>query len=372
MPKPADKSEFADNPAPARPGRRGAHAAPPNRFEAARVEGDAEHVGDDADWMPADPRAVPTQFLTDHSRTLIARNNSPDIGFRYSINPYRGCEHGCAYCYARPTHEYLAYNAGIDFETKILVKRQAPDLLRAELNDTKWACEPVALSGVTDCYQPVEHELRLTRGCLEVMLEARQPVIVVTKNALVLRDRDLLAEMARHRLAAVFISVTTLDRDLAATLEPRTSSPTGRLRAIRELRAAGVPAGVMVAPIIPGLTDRETPAILRAAADAGAQAAGYVLLRLPLTVRPVFQEWLHRARPLAAGRVEAFIRSTREGQMNQGGFGVRMRGSGAMAEQIEQVFKVFRARLGLDGRLPEPDCTQFRPPRPVQGQIRLF
>jgi DNA repair photolyase len=353
-------------------GRRGAHAAPPNRFESARIESDLEHAGGEADWMPADPRSVPTQFLPDHSRSIIAQNNSPDIGFRYSINAYRGCEHGCAYCYARPTHEYLALNAGIDFETKILVKERAPELLRAELNHPNWVCEPIAFSGVTDCYQPIEHKLRLTRGCLEVMLEARQPATIVTKNALVLRDLDLLAEMARLRLTAVFISVTTLDRDLARTMEPRTSAPTARLRAIRKLRAAGVPVGVMVAPVIPGLTDRGMANVLEAAAQAGAMTAGWTLLRLPLTVKPVFREWLARERPLQQSRVEAFIRATRDGALNQAEFGQRMRGEGPMAEQIGQMFRVFAARHGLDHRLPELDCTQFRPPRPIEGQMRMF
>jgi DNA repair photolyase len=310
--------------------------------------------------------------LPDASKSIIAENDSPDVGFRYSINPYRGCEHGCAYCYARPTHELLGMDAGLDFETKVLVKHQAAELLRAELARPSWSVETIAISGVTDCYQPAERRFRLTRGLLEVLLETRQPTGIITKNALVLRDLDLLEEMARRRLAHVTLSVTTLDAALARTMEPRTSSPSARLRAIAELSAAGVPTSVMIAPIVPGLTDREVPAILRAARDAGAQSAGYVLLRLPLAVQPVFMEWLARNYPTAKEKVESLVRDTRGGKLYQSQWGSRQRGSGPYADQVAQTFRVFARKYGLDRPLPEYDRSQFRTPLPQQGQLRLF
>jgi DNA repair photolyase len=263
-------------------------------------------------------------------------------------------------------------NAGLDFETRILVKHDAPQLLRAELARDDWRAEVISMSGVTDCYQPAERKFRLTRGCLEVMLEARQPVGIVTKNALVVRDLDLLGPMAALQVAHVFVSVTTLDDELARTMEPRTATPQARLRAIRELAAAGVPVGAMVAPVIPGLNDEEIPAILEAARDAGAQTAGFVLLRLPWAVRPIFEDWLTRNYPLRAERVLGLIRATRDGRLNDSQFGRRMRGQGPYAEQIEQTFKIFKKKLGLDRPLPTLDSTKFRPPRTSSGQQRLF
>ena len=243
---------------------RATNLAPPNRFEQTRQEADHEHLTGDDELLAAE-RSVPTVFLPDRAATLIRENDSPDIPFRYSLNPYRGCEHGCAYCYARPTHETLGLNAGLDFETKILVKHDAPQLLRRELNHRRWRCEPIMMSGVTDCYQPAERRYRLTRGILEVLLEARQPACIITKNALICRDIDVLAEMAKRNLVSTALSITTLDADLARTLEPRTATPAAKLRAVRDLADAGVPVRVMVAPIIPGLTDNEIPAILAAA-----------------------------------------------------------------------------------------------------------
>jgi DNA repair photolyase len=275
-------------------------------------------------------------------------------------------------CYARPTHEYLGYNAGLDFETKIVVKEDAPALFRDFLNRPGWRPEPIALSGVTDCYQPAERRFRLTRGCLEVAAEARQPMTLITKNALVLRDLDLLGEMAGRRLVHASISVTTLDAELARKMEPRTSTPAARLRAIGALAAGGVPVRVLVAPVIPGLNDSEIPAILQAAKEAGAHAAYYQLLRLPLTVAPVFREWLQRELPDRLERIEGRIRSTREGKLNDGAFGSRMRGTGPIAEQIRQLFRLFARRCGLDGALPEYDCGQFRRPRTRSGQLWLF
>jgi DNA repair photolyase len=349
---------------------RGAPVAPANRFEATRLVDDFEQLDETDDALGE--RRIATVFLDDDSKTIIRENDSPDISFRFSINPYRGCEHGCAYCYARPGHETLGMNAGIDFETKVMVKRDAATLLRQELNRPSWPAETIAISGVTDCYQPIERKLRITRSCLEVLAEARQPCGIVTKNALITRDLDLLAPMAAMRTFHAAISVTTLDHELARSLEPRTSNPASRLRAIRELSAAGVPVRVMVAPIIPGLNDQEIPAILQAAREAGAGAASYVLLRLPYAVRPIFEDWLERNRPLARPRVEALIRESRGGKMNDSRFNSRMRGQGAYAEQINQTFKVFAKKLGLEGPLPALDGSNFRPPAMDGAQRRLF
>jgi DNA repair photolyase len=294
------------------------------------------------------------------------------VGFRYSVNPYRGCEHGCAYCYARPSHEWLGFNAGLDFESKVLVKHDAPALLRQALARPAWRGEPIAISGVTDCYQPAERRFRLTRGCLEVALEHCQAVSLVTKNALVLRDLDLLQPLAAKRLVHVYVSVTTLDPALAGNLEPRTSRPAARLEAVRRLAAGGVPVGVLVAPIIPAVNDSEIPAILQAAHEAGAQSAGSILLRLPLAVRPIFEDWLARNLPDRAERVLARIRDTRGGRLNDSQFGRRMQGQGEYAAGIAQTFRVFAQRLGLDGRLPPHDTTLFRRPEPADGQKRLF
>lgn len=351
--------------------RHGANIDPPNRFVRVRAERDFDHVEWDEGYLHGlNNRRI--EYLADESKTIVAENDSPDVGFRYSVNPYRGCAHGCAYCYARPYHEYLGLNAGLDFETKIFVKHSAPQLLREFLARDAWQGESIAFSGVTDCYQPAEREFRLTRGCLQVAWECRQPVGIVTKNALVMRDVDLLGPMAVQRLAVVNVSITTLDPELARVMEPRTSTPAARLRAIRELSQAGIPVRVMAAPIIPGLNDAEIPAILEAAGKAGAQSAAYVLLRLPLSVEPVFREWLQRNCPLKKQRVEDLIRQTRGGKLNSSQFRTRMRGTGEIAEQIAGVFRIFSRRFGLDGGLPAPDTTQFRPPRAPSGQMRLF
>jgi DNA repair photolyase len=349
---------------------RGSNLAPANRFETTRHEADFEQLAADDDLL-AGERRLPTVFLPDNAATIIRENDSPDIPFRYSINPYRGCEHGCAYCYARPTHETLGMNAGIDFESKVLVKHDAAALLRKELNRKRWQCEPIMISGVTDCYQPAEREYKLTRGILEVMLEAHQPVCLITKNALVLRDLDLIAAMAEKNLIGLALSVTTLDADLARTLEPRTATPQARLRAIRELSAAGVPVRAMIAPVIPGLTDNEVPALMAAVKEAGARGVGYTMLRLPLAVAPIFQAWLREHRPQAE-RIESLIRDMRSGKLNDAQFGSRMRGRGAYADGIAQTFEVFAKKLGLDTPWEELDCSQFRPPELVRGQRRLF
>jgi DNA repair photolyase len=317
-------------------------------------------------------RNRPTEYLPDHSRSIVVENNSPDVGFRYSINPYRGCSHGCSYCYARPTHEFLGLNAGLDFETKVFVKLEAPALFREFLSRDSWKCESIAISGVTDCYQPAERQFRVTRGCLEVAAEFQQPVSLITKNALVLRDIDILRAMAEHQLIHVNVSVTTLDAELVRTMEPRTSTPTARLRTIRTLREAGVPVRVMVAPIIPGLNDTEIPAILAAVREAGAQHAVFTMLRLPLTVAPVFQEWLQRAQAGRAQKIESRIRAMRSGKLNNSKFGDRMSGSGAMADQIARLFRLVARQHGLDQGLPPCDCTRFCRPKPKSGQMWLF
>ena len=288
---------------------RGASWSPANRFEKLHVDLNdvdaplATSVGVvdvDLDALAAElpahrygaPRERPrreTQYFRDGSKTIISRNNSPDVGFETSINPYRGCEHGCIYCYARPTHEYLGFSAGLDFESKIMVKTDAPELLRAELESPRWQPQVVVMSGVTDPYQPIEKKLRITRGCLDVLAKFRNPVAIITKNRLVTRDIDLLRELASFNAAVVNISVTSLDPNLQRVLEPRTSIPSARLEAIAQLRAAGIPVGVMVAPIIPGLTDHEVPKILQACAKAGAQFAGYTIVRLPWAVAPLFE-----------------------------------------------------------------------------------
>ncbi|WP_406699571.1 PA0069 family radical SAM protein [Singulisphaera sp. Ch08] len=343
---------------------RGAVDNPPNRFETCWHE--VEPTEGDLDEIPAPS----TQLLKDASRTIIAANDSPDIGFDASLNPYRGCEHGCIYCYARPTHEFLGFSAGLDFETKILVKEDAPALLRRELSSPRWKPKPIALSGVTDAYQPVERRLRLTRRCLEVLVEFRNPVVIVTKNRLVTRDLDLLAELARHRAAAVFLSVTTLDAGLARALEPRASIPEFRLSAIAKLAAAGVPVGVLVAPVIPGLTDHELPAIVAAAAQAGAQFAGFTPIRLPLGVGPLFEDWLTRHFPDRKEKVLQRIRGLRGGRLNDPQFGTRMRGQGEFAEMIAQMFALACRKAGLEGRSTPLSTESFR--KPGAKQLSFF
>jgi DNA repair photolyase len=269
---------------------RGASWSPANRFEKLHVDlTDLDVVDVEPGIDPgADRRPRPaTRYFRDATRSIITRNSSPDVGFETSLNPYRGCEHGCIYCYARPTHEYLGFSAGLDFESKIMVKLNAPELLRSELERPRWQPQTLVMSGVTDPYQPIERKLRITRGCLEVLAEFRNPLAIITKNHLVTRDIDLLRELAKYNAVAVNLSVTTLDANLQRVLEPRTSSPVARLEAIRQLRAANIPVGVMVAPVIPGLTDHEMPRIMQEAAKAGAQFAGYTIIRLPWAVAPL-------------------------------------------------------------------------------------
>jgi len=354
---------------------RGATSNPQNRFESVHL-----HVLDEsieqtsADHGPDEARPA-TEILPDRSRTFIntiSADVSSDIGFGWSINPYRGCEHGCVYCYARPTHEYLGYNCGMDFETRIMAKFDAPDMLRRELAHKSWRGEPIMISGVTDGYQPIESKLRITGQCLEIFAQCRQPVAIVTKNKLILRDLKLLQELARYQAVRVAISVTTLDPRLASMMEPRTSSPANRLQAIRQLSAAGVPVIAMVAPVIPGLNDKEIPAILKAVADAGARAASYVLLRLPGQLKQLFKDWLEAHHPLRADHIESLIRSTHHGQLYDSTPGIRMRGQGPVADQIRSMFRTFTKRYKLNSKdLPPLSSAAFRPPC-TNGQKYLF
>jgi len=345
---------------------RGAVRDLPNRFEKLALDLDPDVVQNDPS---AEGEAQPnpkTIFLEDQSETIITRNDSPDVGFSAGVNPYRGCEHGCAYCYARPYHEYLGLSAGLEFETKIMVKRRAAELLHRELSHRKYQPQVLGMSGVTDCYQPAERHFRITRACLEVLAEFRHPVSIITKNFLVTRDIDLLKELARFDAVHVYISITTLNADLAAKMEPRASRPTHRLRAIEMLAKAGVPVGVMVAPIIPGLNDREIPSVLEAAKDAGASEAGYTMLRLPHGVKDVFQEWLKLNFPEKLDRILGTVREMRGGKLNVSDFGTRMRGEGPYAEQVHQMFHVFRERLGFGARMRALRTEHFRRPGELQ------
>jgi DNA repair photolyase len=343
---------------------RGAGGNPPNRFEKLRLERDE-------DWNPEEDPSPRTRFLRDLSQTIITYNDSPDIAFNASINCYRGCEHGCSYCYARITHEYLGFSAGVDFESKIMVKEHAPELLRRELSSLKWKPQVLAMSGVTDCYQPVERRLQLTRRCLAVLAEFRNPVSIVTKNYLVTRDLDLLCELAAHRAVSVHLSINSLDAELARRLEPRAASPSLRLAAIQALSKAGVPVGVLVAPIIPALNEHEIPSVLKAAKAAGAGWAGTEILRLPLTVAPVFQQWLEHHFPEKKDKILGRIRAIRGGKLNDSRFGTRMRGEGIFADQISQMFHVSRRRAGLPEDSPELSASAFRRPQGPQLALGL-
>lgn len=337
---------------------RGAVSNPTARFERLSVVVDADVV------CPNVHHGVgaPTEYYRDTSRTVISRNTSPDVPFSVSLNPYRGCEHGCIYCYARPTHEYLGFSAGLDFETRIFVKDDAVTLLGEELSKRSWRPSLMALSGVTDPYQPIERSLKLTRRCLELLTSCRQPVGVITKSALVVRDADLLKELARFRAAHVSLSITTLDEGLRRAMEPRAAAVDVRLDAIARLTQAGVPTGVMVAPVIPGLNDHEIPRILSRAAEAGAQFAGYIVVRLPHAVLPLFEEWLATERPERRSRVLSRLRDFRAGALTDSGFGSRMRGTGASADFLERFFRTARERAGIPAAAPAASGKHFRPP----------
>lgn len=342
---------------------RGTALNPANRFEAISIEYDDE-------WLESgETPSHQTVYYEDTTRSILSKNDSPDIGFTYSINPYRGCEHGCIYCYARPSHEYFGWSSGLDFETKILVKRDAPKLLAEAFRGRSWQPQVIAFSGNTDCYQPVERKLEITRGCLEVFLRFRNPLGMITKNALVLRDLDLLQELARLNLVSVFISITTLDNSLCRKMEPRTSAPQKRLETIAQLAQAGVPVGVNAAPMIPGLNDHELPAILAAAAEHGAQRAGFILVRLPYANKELFVDWLNTHYPERAEKVLRAIRDVRNGKLNDPRFGKRFTGEGERAEAIAKLFEVCCQKHGLNRRRVHLTAEHFRRVETRQGDL---
>jgi DNA repair photolyase len=350
---------------------RGAAENPPNRFDRLHVDVDPLDLDEQTlrDTLGADA-PPPTEYFRDSSRSIITHNDSPDISFTSSLNPYRGCEHGCIYCYARPYHEYLGLSAGLDFETRIFVKTDAPALLRAELMRPSWKPTALVLSGVTDAYQPVERTLQITRGCVATLAEFRNPVGVVTKNALVTRDIDLLAPLAELQAAEVAVSITTMDEELRRVMEPRASLADLRFDAIARLNEAGIPAGVMMAPIIPGLNDHEIPKLLARAAEAGARFAGYTMLRLPHAVAPLFEAWLGRHFPDRQRKVLDRIRDIRGGRLNDPNFGSRMRGDGPFADLVADVFAKSRDRAGIPRRSGAPLSVEaFRRPN---SQMSLF
>lgn len=329
------------------------------------------------EWWEPEPGELPsnqTELIEDHSASILSVNKSPDVPFRLGVNPYRGCEHGCIYCYARPSHEFLGYSPGLDFERKIVFKPRAPELLREALGKRSYRPEVIALSGNTDCYQPVERRLELTRRCLEVLTECRNPTAVITKSALIARDADLLGELASHGAASATFSITSLNPELSGILEPRASRPARRLEAMRALHEAGVPVGVLIAPVIPGLNDHEIPAILKAAAEAGATRAGWILLRLPGAVEPLFQEWLATHLPNKQAKVLDHLRTARGGKLHEGAFGERMRGKGPYADQLGQLFELARRRAGIEpGEAPPLSAAAFRKPtRDGTRQLPLF
>jgi DNA repair photolyase len=339
---------------------RGAIENPANRFDRLHVAVEVDDLQPELDARGE--VSVPTEYFRDSTRSVISHNDSPDIPFTSSLNPYRGCEHGCIYCYARPYHEYLGLSSGLDFETRLFVKTDAPALLRAELMRKAWTPATLALSGVTDPYQPVERTLQITRGCLQVLAEFRNPVGVITKNAMVTRDIDVLADLAQSNAADVALSITTLDEDLRRIMEPRASTPERRLEAVARLNEAGVPAGVMVAPIIPGLNDHEIPKLLARAAEAGARFAGYTMLRLPHAVAPLFEAWLARHFPDRQRKILDRIRDIRDGRLNDPNFGSRMRGAGPFAELVAEVFSKARDRVGIPRRGPGLSTAAFSRP----------
>ncbi|MHB8421531.1 MAG: PA0069 family radical SAM protein [Leptospirales bacterium] len=329
------------------PRGRGASGNPDNRYESTRRESFQDG------WETLSfPGEIATTLSIDTSRSIINRNDSPDVGFSQSINPYRGCEHGCVYCFARPTHAYLGLSPGLDFESRLFYKKDAPELLKKELSHPRYQCETVALGINTDAYQPVESALGLTRRILEVLDDFQHPVALVTKSSLIERDIDLLSGMARKNLVHVFVSMTTLDQDLARRLEPRATVPSRRLETIRALSEAGIPVGVMVAPVIPVLTEPELESLLKESRNAGAKGAGYVLLRLPLELKELFNDWLQKHVPMASDHIQNQIRAFHQGKEYDSRFGVRMRGSGPLADLLEQRFRLAFKRLGFGAMSP--------------------
>ena len=337
---------------------RGAISNPPNRFEKIELTWEEESG------------SVPTEYYLDTTKSILSENDSPDVNFRFSVNPYRGCEHGCIYCYARPTHEYLGFSAGIDFESRIMVKKNAPHLLEKAFQSRSWRAQTVALSGATDPYQPAERQLELTRRCLELFLEYRNPVQIITKNSLITRDADILRDLARKRLVFVHFSITSLDAKLVRIMEPRAAAPARRLEALETLALEGIPVGVNTAPIIPGLNDEEIPAVLGECASRGARSAAYILLRLPGAVEPLFSQWLEKNLPLRAAKIMGQLPQVRSGKLSDSRFGSRMSGEGPMAESIRDLFQMTCQKLHLNEKPILLSTDQFR--RPLRGQLGLF
>ncbi len=342
---------------------RGSSDNPVNRFE-------GNYIDYNLDEETGEKPNPKTKLIRDHTKEIISYNTSPDIPFNAGLNVYRGCEHGCIYCYARPFHEYLGFSVGLDFETKIMVKYKAPELLRKTFNSSKWDPQVIAMSGITDCYQPIERKLLITRKCLEVLAEFRNPVGIITKNHLITRDIDLLKELNEYNCVSTTISVTSLDNKITEVMEPRTSRPYRRLKAIEKLANAGIPVGVNVAPIIPGLTDHECADILKSAADAGATRASFIIVRLPFKVKDLFEEWLQQNFPDRKDKVLNKIKDMRGGKLYEAEFGKRMRGEGNFAEQIRDLFKVQTKRLGLNNDHIKLTTEHFI--RSTGKQLQLF
>jgi DNA repair photolyase len=355
---------------------RGSQFNLPNRFEKTYTDFSSdeisEHVNltDEGEYSGFFNNKIPTTFYNDHSKSILVKNDSPDLGAGYSINPYRGCEHGCIYCYARPTHEYLGFSPGLDFETKIMVKNNAPELLAKEFSRKNWIPQTVFFSGNTDCYQPVERKLELTRKCLGVFAKFRNPVAVITKNSLIKRDADILAELAKYNLTRVVLSVTTLKKELQQKMEPRTSSPYKRLETISFLSSLGIPVSVNIAPIIPGLNDEEIPEILKLASQNGAVSAGRVVLRLPHGVKELFTSWLEKEYPERSGKVINRIKELRRGKLYDSSFGTRLTGEGIWAETIKKIFDTNCAKYNLNTDKVKLSVNHFE--RDFSGQAGLF
>lgn len=351
---------------------RGSQFNLPNRFEKIYIDDITESSDEDEYFEYSDERKIPTVFFNDYSKTILTKNESPDLGSGYSINPYRGCEHGCIYCYARPTHEYLGFSSGLDFETKIMVKRDAPKLLEEAFMKKNWEPQSIFFSGNTDCYQPVERKLEITRNCLKVFLEFRNPVGVITKNALIQRDADILKELAELNLVRVLISITTLKKDLQRVMEPRTSTPAMRLKTIEFLNQNGIPCGVNVAPIIPGLTDEEIPVILKEVSERGAKFAGRVVLRLPYSIKDLFTEWLNREFPDRANKILNRIKELHNGKLYDSNFGTRLTGTGKWADAIQKIFSVNCNKYNLNKEKIPLATELFRIPDESKNQFELF
>ncbi len=329
------------------------------RFESQHHELDLSHY----EWLdPEEEFTLKTKFFEDSTKSIVSKHESPDLGFGFTLNPYRGCEHGCAYCYARPTHEYLGYSAGLDFESKIFVKAKAPELLREKFMSKSWKPASIFLSGITDCYQPIERKLEITRNCLKVFNDFNNPLFIVTKNSLVTRDIDILSELAQKNLVSVTLSITTLDFELSRKLEPRTSTPQAKLEAIKALSHAGIPVGVNIAPTIPGLTDHEIPRILEAAANAGAKHASYVVLRLPYSVKDIFADWIRTNYPEKSDKVINYIKEMRGGKLYDANFATRMIGQGEKATSIANVFEVFAKKYGFNQTKKDKPLVEFKRP----------